>query len=136
MIYMVYAPVVQWIELRTSKPSMLVRFQPGALERKVQTALNFPIHSAGRSHVFPLEKQARRGRANLRAAASRLCVTTENTRSLSANRKIRFRSLVFSKRQPGFYFSLFGRMISKNIPSFVRYSVTNFCTSSNWIFSY
>ncbi|MEN9649124.1 MAG: hypothetical protein RL094_91 [Candidatus Parcubacteria bacterium] len=24
------APVVQWIELRTSKPSMLVRFQPGA----------------------------------------------------------------------------------------------------------
>ncbi len=25
-----YAPVVQWIEQRTSKPSMLVRFQPGA----------------------------------------------------------------------------------------------------------
>lgn len=27
---LITAPVVQWIELRTSKPQMLVRFQPGA----------------------------------------------------------------------------------------------------------
>ncbi len=46
------APVVQWIEHRTSKPVMLVRFQPGA---QTETVRVFAVGDTGLEPVtFPV----------------------------------------------------------------------------------